>query len=1265
MKRILLMTLMVLAALNVHGAWTNTPGGGGSTGSWVNPPAPGYTNVGMISPSDTNHWQYAWLNSTNMFRGSGTTGAVTSAAGDSALFLRGDGRWTNVVMAGALTAGSNVSALVNDVNYTNQTVTNGLASLTYVDNHTGLTSTAHGGVVLQSVGVLTAGSNVSAMVNDANYTNQTVTNGLASLTYVDGHTGLTSTAHGGVVLQSTTGALGVAYAANAGAATDATYWKASGSGNQYQAPASSASEGWVVARSSAPDAGDVRSMIMTNWIDNARFATNAGLLDGLDSTAFMPTGSYLTVESDPDFKTWTNSAYIQLGNEADNSEYGFAIGLQAKGTNYGMAIGASAYAQGPNNISIGNVAIIPDGYGTTIQIGQGTATNDGWVHFGGNAVINQTGDAFNALNLGGVAAANFITNGGSAYLNGIGITNLPANSGFPKDEAKISTSLVFSNATRTLHINANGLVRYTTTNLYWWSHSTNQTTTIADAEGLHYIYYRAPDGILTNTQTAWTILGGEAQVAQVYWDAVNNECLYLGDERHNNDITDTEHVEAHVVDGAEWYSGGILIHNALATGAPSTSGSNTVVAIQPCTIWDDDHTSTSTGMGNQAYIAYTNDGAIFKIMYATGSIATVAWRTNGQTLFPFMLNDAATLPTYNQLSGGIWQTNAVPEDNYFISWIVQVPAYGGSGIYLIPDSAVSTSLTGAQARTYANILESRTVNITSEMKPLYRLIFLKNQTAPSAYSALVKYTKLVEVQDLRLGNQNPAIGLSGATADLSVFLRHDGTVPMTGNLNGGGQSSTNWAIVQAASVTGTSINANTITAATAVVNGNTIVKGGTLAVSNEVAVAQLKLAYNDTYYSLFGWHGGIDIYGGNNWNVSEAGVPRITVATTTGNLGVGTNVPSAKLHVAGNAKIDNKAVVGVSEALAAPANSGTTQAGSFRINSTSSAGIEMGIYNTSPYAAWIQGQNFADMSLTQPLALNPIGGNVGIGSTAPSAKLHISDTTANPSVLKLVGSNGDANPLNMYYDRLSQSVADDDEIHRSYMRGSNDVAELTEYILERSIIIDTTDGTEDSSLETYTYANGGQTLTTTLRSGNLGVGTASPAAKLHVAGDVKSDGTFSGNGAGITNVPETVLPCLITGRSGFILDTGGYGATLANTYADGDGYVNASFLVAHAGNYKPMITFETSDANTSKTQAGIVYINCITNGTAQAWNIASGTAFDLPIPNGANVVTQILYSTAFNVPNNNMQVGFVWRQTDNAGGASGSILVHSVGLVRQ
>jgi hypothetical protein len=111
---------------------------------------------------------------------------------------------------------------------------------------------------------------------------------------------------------------------------------------------------------------------------------------------------------------------------------------------------------------------------------------------------------------------------------------------------------------------------------------------------------------------------------------------------------------------------------------------------------------------------------------------------------------------------------------------------------------------------------------------------------------------------------------------------------------------------------------------------------------------------------------------------SAAGV---TIAANSGNIGIGTTAPSSILQTVAN----------ISGAL--PAISGTSQTGAeFRMSSGGGATLDFG--TKSDGLQWIQATNVSDLSLKYPLTFNPNGGNVGIGTTNPSAILDVSSTTS-------------------------------------------------------------------------------------------------------------------------------------------------------------------------------------------------------------------------------------------------------------------------------
>jgi hypothetical protein len=105
--------------------------------------------------------------------------------------------------------------------------------------------------------------------------------------------------------------------------------------------------------------------------------------------------------------------------------------------------------------------------------------------------------------------------------------------------------------------------------------------------------------------------------------------------------------------------------------------------------------------------------------------------------------------------------------------------------------------------------------------------------------------------------------------------------------------------------------------------------------------------------------------------------PQFTVASS-GNVGIGISNPGSRLDI-------NQGTYGL------PLTSGAVQTyGSFRISPTSptyNVVLDMGIGGTS--GAWLQSTLRTNLSSTYPLLLNPNGGNVGIGTTNPTQKLHV------------------------------------------------------------------------------------------------------------------------------------------------------------------------------------------------------------------------------------------------------------------------------------
>lgn len=136
-------------------------------------------------------------------------------------------------------------------------------------------------------------------------------------------------------------------------------------------------------------------------------------------------------------------------------------------------------------------------------------------------------------------------------------------------------------------------------------------------------------------------------------------------------------------------------------------------------------------------------------------------------------------------------------------------------------------------------------------------------------------------------------------------------------------------------------------------------------------------------------------FNGGNWgaeylslNVGNNGSSNDTQVLTSekvriqsnGNVGIGISAPRTTLHAYGTSNT--------------PSGSGTTEKAIFIVEGSATNAIKMGTDPASPYGSWMQSTDKTNNGIQYPLLLNPVGGKVGINTTAPEEQLEIKTAAA-------------------------------------------------------------------------------------------------------------------------------------------------------------------------------------------------------------------------------------------------------------------------------
>jgi hypothetical protein len=245
--------------------------------------------------------------------------------------------------------------------------------------------------------------------------------------------------------------------------------------------------------------------------------------------------------------------------------------------------------------------------------------------------------------------------------------------------------------------------------------------------------------------------------------------------------------------------------------------------------------------------------------------------------------------------------------------------------------------------------------------------------------------------------------------------------------------------------------------------------------------------------------------------------------TSTGNVGIKTTLPTNPLSI-------NFAPNGISSITTSNNSTAWNTSSAIMLEGASNSnGLGFGVSGTAnDRKSWIQSghpdQQYASSLGT--LAINPLGGNVGIGTSSPTRELEVQGG-GNVYIKVAASTDNDSSAIELQNTQETWTIRNDD--------------------------------TNDDALE---FQSDGGTQVTMLKAGNVGIGTTSPTQKLHVSGNARVTGAYYDS----NNSPGTANQVLVSTATGTDWVDGSGSSIIGGPYLPLAGGTMTGTIIQNGGN---------------------------------------------------------------------------------------------------